>query len=312
MATSVHTPTGTTPEPGRPGTPGSPGSPGGPGTTRGPGQAGRGRLAARYAVLTVLALVFISPLLFMLMSSFKTGAEAASVPPTWFPRVPTLEAYRSVLGAEGTPVLRWFANSMIAALAHAALVVTTAALAAYPLARMTFRGKNIVMATIIATLFVPPVILVIPNYLIVGGLAWLDTLLAVIVPTAASAFGVFFLRQFFLSLPRELEEAALLDGANRVQTFFKVILPLSRPALVTLALLSFLTNWNDFLWPVYVLFSPEAQTLPAGLSTLQSANSVRYDLLMAGAVIASLPVLALFVFLQRYIIEGVSRSGLKG
>jgi multiple sugar transport system permease protein len=123
---------------------------------------------------------------------------------------------------------------------------------------------------------------------------------------------VFFLRQFFLQLPRELEEAAVLDGANRWQTFVKVILPLSKPALVTLALLAFLTNWNDFLWPVYVLFSPESQTLPAGLSTLQSANSVRYDLLMAGAVIASVPVLAMYVFAQRFIIEGVSRSGVKG
>jgi multiple sugar transport system permease protein len=113
-------------------------------------------------------------------------------------------------------------------------------------------------------------------------------------------------------LPRELEEAARIDGANSFQTFLRVILPLARPALITLALLAFLTNYNDFLWPVYVLFSPESQTLPAGLSTLQSANSVRYDLLMAGAVIASVPVLIAFVLLQRFIIEGVSRSGLKG
>jgi multiple sugar transport system permease protein len=132
------------------------------------------------------------------------------------------------------------------------------------------------------------------------------------VPTAASAFGVFFLRQFFIQLPLELEEAARLDGANRWQVFWKVVLPLSRPALVTLAMLSFLTNYNDFLWPVYVLFSPENQTLPAGLSTLQSANAVRYDLLMAGAVVASIPVLALYLGAQRFIIEGVSRSGLKG
>ena len=192
------------------------------------------------------------------------------------------------------------------------IVVITSSLAAYALARMEFRGKRLVFALIIATLFVPPVILVIPNYLIVGQLRWLDTLLAVIVPSAASAFGVFFLRQFFLSLPRELEEAARLDGANSFQTFFRVILPLSRPALITLAMLAFLTNYNDFLWPVYVLFSPEQQTLPAGLSTLQTANAVRYDLLMAGAVVASGPVLALYLFSQRFIIEGVSRSGLKG
>jgi multiple sugar transport system permease protein len=200
----------------------------------------------------------------------------------------------------------------MAATAHAALVVATSALAAYALARMEFRGKRLVFGIIIATLFVPPVILVIPNYEIVGRLYWLDTLTAVIVPTAANAFGVFFLRQFFISLPKELEESASVDGANIWQTFFKVVLPLSKPALATLALLSFLTNWNDFLWPVYVLFSPELQTLQAGLSTLQSANAIRYDLLMAGAVIASAPVLILFVFAQRFIIEGVSSSGVKG
>ena len=131
-------------------------------------------------------------------------------------------------------------------------------------------------------------------------------------PTAAGAFGVFFLRQFLLHLPLELEEAARLDGANRLQIFTRVVLPLSKPALVTLALLAFLTNWNDFLWPVYVLFSPGAQTLPAGLSTLQSANNLRYDLLMAGAVIAGLPVLLLYTVAQHFIMEGVSRSGLKG
>ena len=266
----------------------------------------------RYLVLIGLALLFISPLLFMLVTSFKTRSEATSVPPTWVPKEPTGQAYSDILNASDTPVLTWFVNSLLAATANSALVVATAALAAYPLARMDFRGKKIVLATIIATLFVPPVILIIPNYLIVGKLQWLDSLAAVIVPTAASAFGVFFLRQFFLSLPRELEEAALLDGANKWQIFTRVIVPLSKPALVTLAVLAFLTNWNDFLWPVYVLFSPETQTLPPGLSTLQSANNVRYDVIMAGAVIASAPVLLLYVLAQRFIIEGVSRSGLKG
>lgn len=294
---------------------GTSGAPGG-GATSPPAPPRRrkrdARTTLRYVALAVLALLFISPLIFMLVTSFKTRAEAGGIPPTWIPQNPTTQAYDEVVNSPGAPVLRWFANSLIAAAANAALVVATAAMAAYPLARMDFRGKRLVFGLIIATLFVPPVILIIPNYLIMGELLWLDTLAAVIVPSAASAFGVFFLRQFFISLPGELEEAARLDGANRWQIFWRVVLPLSRPALVTIALLSFLTNWNDFLWPVYVLFSPEAQTLPAGLSTLQSANAVRYDLLMAGAVVASLPVLILFVFAQRFVIEGVSRSGLKG
>src|SRR3954447_20281810 len=271
------------------------------------------RRALRYVVLTLIALAFISPLIFMVVTSFKTRSDATSLPPSWIPSPFSLDAYKTLLAGSGeTPVLRWFANSIIAAALHALLVVTTASMAAYALARMEFRGKRIVFGMIIATLFVPPVILIIPNYLIVGQLFWLDTLIAIIVPTAASAFGVFFLRQFFLSLPRELEEAARLDGANAFQTFWRVILPLSRPALVTLGLLAFLTNYNDFLWPVYVLFSPESQTLPAGLATLQSANSVRYDVLMAGAVIASVPALFLFIFSQRFVNEGVSRSGIKG
>src|SRR5829696_7426637 len=290
----------------------------GPGGTRSappsptPANRSGARPVVRYVVLSVLALLFISPLIFMVVTSFRTPNEASSSTPTWFPNPPTVQAYRNILSSEGTPVLRWFANSMIAATANAVLVVITAAMAAYPLARMSFRGKRIVFGVIVATLFIPPVILIIPNYLIVGELKWLDTVVAVIVPTAASAFGVFFLRQFFISLPQELEEAAMLDGANLFQIFTRVVIPLSRPALVTLLVLAFLTNWNDFLWPVYVLFSPESQTLPAGLSTLQSANNVRYDLLMAGAVIASAPVLILYLGAQRFIIEGVSRSGLKG
>ncbi|WP_082471376.1 MULTISPECIES: carbohydrate ABC transporter permease [unclassified Arthrobacter] len=271
------------------------------------------RTVLKIVLLALVALIFVSPLIFMIVTSFKTRSEATAIPPSWIPNPFSLDAYKEILApGTNTPVLRWFANSMLAAIIHSALVVVTASLAAYPLARMNFRGKKIVFAVIVATLLVPPVILVIPNYLLVSELGWLNSLIAIIVPTAASAFGVFFMRQFFISLPDDLEEAARIDGANRFQMFTRIILPLAKPAMATLALLAFLGNWNDFLWPVYVLFTPEVQTLPPGLSTLQSANAVRYDLLMAGAVIASLPVLALFVFLQRFIIEGVSRSGVKG
>ena len=282
---------------------------------RPPAQPDRARTLRRtlqYGVLGVLTLIFISPLIYMLSTAFKTTADAASPTPQWIPSNPTTAAFSTILGNEGTPVVRWLLNSVLAAGLQTLLIVATAAMAAYALARLEFAGKRFLFSLIIATLFIPPVILLIPNYLITGRLGWLDSLAAVIVPGAAGAFGVFFLRQFFLGLPRELEEAAFIDGAGRFRTFFTVILPLSRPALVTLAMLSFLTNWNDFLWPVYVLFSPENQTLPAGLSTLQNANAVRYDLLMAGAVIASVPVLILYAAAQRYVVEGVSRAGLKG
>jgi multiple sugar transport system permease protein len=270
------------------------------------------RMLASYTGLLLLTVLFVSPLLFMLSTSFKVSVEAVAASPTWIPRRPTTEGYRFMFSTAQTPVLRWLLNSLLAAGGQALLILVTASMAAYPLARMEFRGKRLLTGLIIATLFLPPVALLIPNYVIVSELGWLDSLAAVIVPGAAGAFGVFFLRQFFLSLPRELEEAALLDGANRFQIFLRVILPLSKPALATLALLSFLTNWNDFLWPLYVLFSPERLTLQPGLSTLQSAFTFDYARIMVGGVIASIPVLVMFAIAQRFIIEGVSRSGLKG
>jgi multiple sugar transport system permease protein len=263
-------------------------------------------------LLFALAALYLAPLLWMFVTSLKTDAEAVSRVPSLWPRAPTLAAYEAILKAPNVPVLRWFLNSLLAALAHAALVVVVSALAAYALARLSFAGRKVLFLLVMGTLFVPPVTLLAPNFLVVASLGWLDSLLAVIVPGAASGFGVFFLRQFFLSLPRELEEAALLDGASRFQLFWQVIVPLSRPALVTLALLSFLANWNDFLWPLYVLLNPSMLTLPAGLSQLQGAYTTHYPAIMAGAVIASVPVLLLFVLAQRHIIEGVSRSGLKG
>lgn len=271
------------------------------------------RRVLMYAALSLIALLYISPVVFMMLTSFKTQGTATAYPPAWLPDPFTLTAYLEILDpANGTPVLRWFANSIFAAALHATLVVVTASLAAYPLARMNFRGKNLIFTLVIGTLLVPPVILIIPSFLIVSELGWLNSMLAIIVPTAASAFGVFFMRQFFISLPIELEEAARIDGASPFQIFQKILVPLAKPAFATLFLIAFLGNWNDFLWPVFVLYSSDLQTLPAGLATLQGANAVRYDLLMAGATIASVPVLILFVFLQRFIIEGVARSGVKG
>lgn len=266
-----------------------------------------------YVLLVVLTVVFLAPLLWMLSTSFKTRQGATQFPLTWIPREVSTEGYSTIFNTTTqTPVLRWFANSMITASAHTLLVLVTASLAAYALARMKFPGKNVAFAMIVGTLFIPQFVFLMPNYLIVDFFGWIDTLLAVIVPGAAGAFGVFFLRQFFLSLPKELEEAALLDGANRLQIFLRIILPLSKAPLATLAVLSFLINWSDFLWPVYVLISPQVQTLPPGLATLQGAYNTDYPVIMAGGVLASIPVLIIFFIAQRYIIEGVSRSGLKG
>ena len=278
---------------------------------RSPG-AGNGQRILFYVVLVGLTILFAGPIVWMIGTAFKTNNEATAAVPTWWPKNFTTDSFRSIFNSDQTPVLRWFFNSVLAATIQALLVVASASAAAYALARMEFRLKNFFFAIIISTLFIPPIILIVPSYVVVNELGWIDTIWAVAVPGAAGAFGVFFLRQFFSSLPKELEEAAVIDGANRFDVFWRVILPLSKPGLATLAVLSFLTNWNDFLWPIYVLLSADNQTLPPGLATLQNANSTDYAVIMAGAVVASVPVLILFAFAQRYIIEGVSRSGLKG
>lgn len=269
--------------------------------------------AAFWVMVILLTLLVILPLLWMVITSFKTVGESQADPPTLVPQDPTGRAYGEILTTGGqNPVLRWALNSFAAAGLHSLLVVTVASMAGYALARMNFRFKNAIFSFILLTLFVPGFVFLMPNYLLMDNLGWLDTLWALVVPGAAGAFGVFFMRQFFLAIPKELEEVALIDGANAWTVFSRIILPNAKPALATLTVLSFLTNWNDFVWPLFVLFSPERLTLPAGLTLLQGAYTTDYPVIMAGATVAAVPVLILYVFVQRYVIEGVANSGIKG
>jgi multiple sugar transport system permease protein len=266
-----------------------------------------------WVVVGVLTVAFVAPLVWMAITSFKTVGESQQVPPTLVPADPTGRAYGEILTTGGqNPVLRWAFNSFAAATLHAGLVVLVASMAGYALARMEFRFKRAIFGLIMATLFVPGFVFLMPNYLLMDKLTWLDTLWALVVPGAAGAFGVFFMRQFFLAIPKELEEVAMIDGASAWTVFSRIILPNAKPALATLTVLSFLANWNDFVWPLYVLFSPERLTLPAGLKLLQGAYTTDYPVIMTGATVASVPVLILYVFVQRYVIEGVARSGIKG
>jgi multiple sugar transport system permease protein len=266
-----------------------------------------------WALLLVLAVTFIGPLVWMALTSVKSYGEATASPPTLWPAEVDLSAYERLLSLDGQyPVLRWFLNSLVAGTLHTVLVLAVASTAAFALARMRFRGRGLVFGVIVSTLFLPAFVFLMPNYLTIDQLGWTDSVWALVVPGAAGAFGVFFLRQFFVGLPAELEEAAALDGANQWHVFTRVVLPNTRPALATLAVLAFLGNWNDYIWPVYVLFSPERLTLPAGLKLLQGAYVTDYPSIMAGAVVASVPVIVLFLLTQRFIIEGVARSGLKG
>ncbi|MFJ8895261.1 carbohydrate ABC transporter permease [Leifsonia sp. NPDC102414] len=264
-----------------------------------------------YVVLCLLTLLIVLPLLWIVLTSFKTDSDAIQNPFSVFPTPWSVDAYITLSSGQ-QPIFRWFLNSLLAATLQTAIILVTASAAAYALARLEFWGKKIVFGAIIATLLVPPVIFLIPNYLIVQNLGWLDTIWAISIPGAASAFGVFFLRQFFIGLPVEIEEAARIDGAGDIRIFLQIVVPLARPALATLAVLSFLANWNDFLWPVYVLLSPENLTLQPGLAQLQGAYSTHFAIVMAGAVIASIPVLILFSIAQRHIVDSVASSGVKG
>ncbi|GAA0937508.1 carbohydrate ABC transporter permease [Pseudonocardia zijingensis] len=271
----------------------------------------RPRIALAITLLVLTAVIAL-PLVFMVSTSFKSPQEANSLAFSLLPDAPTLSAYREILTDPQIPVLRWLGNSLLTAVLHSALVVVLATTAAYALARMEFPFKRTLFVLIIATMFVPGIIFLIPHFLIVNELGWLNSYASLVVPSAAGAFGVFFLRQFFLGIHASIEEAAIVDGCNQWGVFWRIMVPLARPAIATLAVLAFLTSWNDFLWPVFVLFSTDMLTLPAGLAQLQNENTTRFDLLMAGGVIASVPVLAVYVLAQRFIIEGVSQGGVKG
>ena len=278
-------------------------------------RAGRSpaRETLRWIALILLTLLYVAPIAWMLLTAFKTEEESALTPPTLLPSEWSREALDTIFSTSSqTPVIRWFFNSMIAALGNALLVLLTAAPAAYALARMEFRGKRLVFAAIVATLFVPPIIFLAPNYEIVEALGWLDTLAAVIFPAAASAFGVFFLRQFFLGLPHELEEAAILDGCGHVRIFWQIFLPQSGPMLAACMVLTFTAAWGDFIAPS-LLLSDDTTTL-AVIMTRGYVNEQGFpvqNLLAAGSTMFILPVLLMFLFFQRFFVQGFSTSGLK-
>lgn len=265
-----------------------------------------------YALMILLALIFMIPLLWMLSTSLKPKAQLFEQTIHWIPTTISLENYQSILNNPAVPIARWFLNSLIVGAAVTVLTLIVDSLAAYAYARLEFPGKKVIFGLLISTLFLPGMMFLVPNFLTLNNLHLLNNYLGVIIPGLAGVFGVFFLRQFFESIPKELEEAATIDGANIFQTFFQVVLPLAKPALATLAVITFLASWNDFLWPLLVLTQADMLTLPPGLRTLQAAYTSEYGQTMAGAVIAALPVLIIYIALQRYIVQSVASTGIKG
>jgi putative chitobiose transport system permease protein len=263
------------------------------------------------ALLLLVAVLLLLPLLWLVSTSLKGPAEDIfTSPPALLPSQPSLEAYGRLFAANpmGTYLLNSTIVSALAVLAN----LLFCSLAAYPLARMRFRGRGLVLALVVATILIPFQVVMIPLYLLMVQIGLRNSLWALIVPQAATAFGIFLLRQSFLAVPVELEEAARIDGCTPIGEWWNVMLPAARADLITLAMFVFIGTWSDFLWPLIILDDPNLYTLPLGLQQLASSFSLDWRLVAAGSVVSILPVLLLFVLLQRYILPSASGDAVKG
>ncbi|HNP88772.1 MAG TPA: carbohydrate ABC transporter permease [Kouleothrix sp.] len=256
------------------------------------------------------SVVMLLPFIWMLSTSLKTPAETFAYPPVW---IPTQIAWNNYSRAVSSmPFGRFYLNSLIVTISVTVLQILTSSLAAFAFARLRFPGRNLLFLLYLATLMIPFQVTMIPNFIIVRLLGWFDTYQALILPPAFSAFSTFLLRQYFTGIPFDLDEAARIDGATSLRIWWSVILPLSGPVLAALAIFVSLNTWNEFLWPLIVTNSPAMRTLPVGLSTFQGQYKVEWNLLMAGSVIAMLPVLLVYIVAQRWFIRGIALSGMGG
>ncbi|MFB9378640.1 carbohydrate ABC transporter permease [Kineococcus gynurae] len=267
--------------------------------------------AAVVAVLLAVALLWLTPLLWALKTSFTAEAETTAVPLEAVPESGfTADGYTSVLS--GGDLLTWFVNSTVVAVVVTVLTVAVSALAAYGFSRCTFRGRGLLFALTVVGIMVPPQILVVPLYREVVAMGLADTYWGIILPQVAVPAMVFILKAFFDGIPRELEEAARVDGAGALRIFVQIVLPLSRSILAAVAIFVFIGAWNNFLWPFIITSNPDLMTLPVGLVQVQSSFGVRYAQVMASALLAGLPLIIVFMLFQRQIIRGVATTGLGG
>ena len=249
------------------------------------------------------------PFFWMLTTSLKTEAEALRVPPLWIPVSFQWENY--ILAWNAAPFGRYFFNSFFMSITTTIGEVFTVILGAFAFAKMKFFGRNALFALLLATLMIPGQMLLLPNYVTITRLGWYDTYWALIVPWLVSVFGIFLLRQFFRGIPDELQDAAKIDGCSRFRFLFTIVVPLSRPAIFTVALLKFLGSWNSFTWVLIMTGSTRMRTVPVGLRAFSSEIGTAYEQLMAASVLAIIPVLILFFFTQKQFIQGVARTGIK-
>ncbi|WP_322496205.1 carbohydrate ABC transporter permease [Chloroflexus sp.] len=263
-----------------------------------------------YVVLSITGFVMVFPFIYMVLSSLKPSTEVVQVPPTLWPSEIRWSNYVEVLNI--VPLGTQLINTVIVTALVVLGWVITSVLAGYAFARLEFPGREFWFGAYLATLMVPFAVLIVPMYRLMLLFGWVDRLEALIIPWLFTAYGAFLLRQFFMSVPKDLEDAALIDGASHWGILFRIFLPLARPAIATLATFAFLYAWNSFLWPLIIISSPARKVVTQGLVDLQALYAARVDLIMAGSTLAILPTLIVFLFAQRYFIEGIATSGLAG
>lgn len=263
-----------------------------------------------YIVLILIAVIMVVPFLWMLSTSLKTQYDAVKIPPVWIPDPPQWENYVRLFTEQ--PMFQFMLNTIKIVFFVVLGQLFFSSLAAYSFARISFKGRNVVFFLYIATLMVPGQVTMIPTYLMFAKAGLTDNHLALILPAFFSAFGVFLLRQFFMSLPRELEEAAEIDGCNPFMTYWRIMLPLVVPAMLTLGVFTLMNTWNDYMGPLIYLSSPEKYTMTLGIAYFKGVYTTQWNLVMAGSIVSVVPILIAYLCAQKYFIEGIAFSGVKG
>ncbi len=265
-----------------------------------------------HALLILLSITCLLPLVWMISTSFKEQFQVFTYPPQWLPDPWTLKGYQRLFSM--SPIGNWLFNSVFVAVTITGCQLVFSSLAAYAFARVRFPGRDVIFMAYLATMMIPGQVTLIPGYILIKYLGWIDSYYALTIPFLfGSAFGTFLLRQFFQTIPTELEDAARIDGAGYFDTYFRIIMPLAKPALATLGVFVFLHFWNDFLWPLIVINTNELRTLPVGLAVVsRSMFGTDWPALMGGACISLVPILIIFFFAQRYFVQGITLTGLKG
>jgi len=266
-----------------------------------------------FVILTVLMIAWVFPLIWTISSSFKSEVEIMKTGYRFTPIEWVMDNYKEILQSNTAPVFKWFQNSLFISTTHTILMLAISSLAAFAFARLEFKGRDRIFWFLMGTMMFPGIVNLIPTFKIVHIFKWINTPWAVIVPGLGGVFNIYLIRQFLLGIPKQLDEAAYIDGASSLQIFFKLILPLSRPVLTVVALFSFTGSWNDFLWPSIVMNDIEKMPLTPGLKLLQGAFAAQLGPLSAGAVIAIIPPIILYLFAQKYFLKGINLSaGIKG